>query len=124
MPEPQSARTPQESADQLSASLDKNTAALYRAIEKVRRHSRRTLQYVLVLTLLLGLALKFNHDGIVDRCNSGNALRADIDEKFQQVADSSVSAGFGNTPAEQAILIAIEKDLTPRDCSAINWLGR
>lgn len=117
----------EDSLDRLGVRVVENTDALrgvQTRLNKVQTRSQRTLKLLVAIVLLIGGVLKVNYDGIVDRCDSGNELRSQIDEKFQGLGDAAAAAGFGSSPEEQEILVEIEQDLTPRDCEGINWLGR
>lgn len=113
-------RTPQQSADNLSRSLDENTAALGR----VQKRYRLVVALIVAVALTLGIAIKFNYDGNVQRCESGNELRADIDYKFDSITEYLETLGVGDEPDEVAFLELLSGDLEQRDCSEINWLGR
>lgn len=118
--EGQPIRTPQESADHLADALDENTTALNR----LKRRYRLTLLFIAALFMAFGFTLKFNYDGNVGRCQTGNELRAEINEKFQKLTVPLDAGGVGDTPQGQELLITLREDLTPNDCSSINWLGR
>lgn len=115
----QPTRTPQESADRLANALNGFTGAL----NKVKRRSLYTLLSVVVLALSLVVALKFNYDGNVGRCESGNDLRIELNEKFQNLANILIATGVGDTPEGQEVITIFEGDFVTRDCSNINWLG-
>lgn len=115
----QPSRTTQESADRLADALKDYT----RSLKKVKRRYIWTLGSVIALALTLILGLKFNHDSNVDRCVAGNALRIELNDKFQNLADILISAGTGDTPEGQEVILIFEEDFSTRDCSEINWLG-
>lgn len=113
-------RSPQEAAEQLARSLDKNTAALGR----IQRRYRLVVALIATVALTLGVAIKFNYDGNVARCESGNELREDIDAKWDAITDFLEERGSGEGPDGERFLMLLSQDLEKRDCSAINWLGR
>ncbi len=113
-------RTPQESADNLADRLDVNTAALNR----VTRRYRLTMVLLAVMAVTLLTVVKFNYDGAVARCGTGNELRAEISEKFDGISEILDVAGVGDSPEGQDLLMLLSEDLNLRDCGDINWLGQ
>jgi hypothetical protein len=120
MQDVQPSRTPQESAEHLAEALDNNTTAL----NKVKNRYRWMLAYIVIASLVVGMAFKFNYDSNVDRCEAGNELRVELNEKFQKLSIPLIAAGVGDTTSGRELLITLEEDLEPRDCTDINWLGR
>lgn len=115
----QERRTPQQAAERLAASLDENTQALSR----IQKRYRLVLVLVAVVALTLGAALKFNYDGNVDRCKSGNELRVDIDKKWDAIVAYLDEAGTDERPGGPEFLALLDENLEQRDCSDINLLG-
>lgn len=113
-----------KAADHLAEALEENTAAMAALESRVTRRTRFVVGVLVAVVLTMGLVVKFNYDGNVRRCESGNELREEIDSRFQSVADSLIEAGVGGTPEEDALLIILSADLEPRDCSGINFLGQ
>lgn len=120
-----------KAADHLAEALEENTKAMAESTsamaaleDRVTRRTRFVVVVLVAVVLTMGLVVKFNYDGNVRRCESGNELREEIDSRFQSVADSLIEAGVGGTPEEDALLIILSADLDPRDCSGINFLGQ
>lgn len=109
-------RTTQQSVDDLTVAVGDNT----RALNRVKRRYR----YLVAALLVVGMMFKFNYDGIVSRCNTGNELRAQIDEKFESVAEGIVDTGIAITPEVQQVIDDLQAPLVPRQCDDIDWLGR
>lgn len=112
-------RTPQESAEHLAESLDSNTEA----VNSLRKRYRWVLGLVVVVALTLGVVIKFNYDGNVERCKGGNELRVEQDEKWQAVSDYLEERGVGDDPDGRGLLAILSEDSERRDCTNINWLG-
>lgn len=112
-------RTPQESAEYLARSLQENTHAL----ERVRRRSRWMIAMIVALALTLGVVFKFNYDGAVQRCESGNLLRDDINAKFDAVSDFLHSVHVDDDEEGRQLLVLLSDDLHKRDCGDIDWTG-
>lgn len=113
-------RTPQESAEHLSRSLDNFTVAL----GQVKRRFRYVFGLIAIVVLAIGLSVKFNYDGEVRRCNAGNELRSEENAKWDGIVAFLEANGTGDTPEEQAFLEILDENLVLRDCSDVNWLGR
>lgn len=110
-----------EAAESLSHSLDDNTEALNR----VRRRYRLTMVLLALVAGTLFSVIKVNYDGEVKRCQAGNELRVEIDDKWDAISTFlEANATDGITEAEREFLGLLEENLEPRDCSEINWLGR
>jgi hypothetical protein len=108
-------------ADHLSVALEENTSAL----KSVKRRYRLTLALLAIVALTLFVAIKVNYDATVDRCESGNELRADIDEKFAGTSTAlRITIGGDPNELEEQFLDLLDDELPPRDCSDINWLGQ
>lgn len=108
-------------ADHLAEAVEENTEAL----DRVRKKYRVTLAFLAVVALTLAMTIKFNYDGNVSRCESGNELRSEIDTKFQSISTGlRIAVGPDLTTAEEEFLDLLDDQLPPRDCSDINWLGR
>lgn len=115
------ARTPQEAAERLANSLDDNTDAL----NGVRRRYRLTLALIVAVALTVVVAVKFNHDGNISRCESGNELREEIDNKWDAISTYlSDDLGVGDTPNEQVFLDLLSQDFDKQDCSDTKWFGQ
>lgn len=109
-----------EAADHLTEALEQNT----RALDRVRRKYRLTLALLAAVALTLALVIKFNHDSNVNRCESGNELRAEIDIKFQSISEAlEITIDGELSQAEQDFIDLLADELPPRDCSNIGWIG-
>lgn len=115
-------RTPQESAEFLADSLNNNTTALNR----VRNRNRIVMALVALVAVALLVVVKFNYDGNVSRCESGNELRTEENAKWDSVAAflQPAMAANGLDEEEESFLILLSTDLELRDCSDVNWLGQ
>lgn len=114
-------KTAQESAERLATSLDNNTTALSR----LRKRYRLLLVLIAVVALSLAAVVRVNYDVTVRQCRTGNELRFEENEKWQSISEFLENfAGENITEGEQAFVDLLAADLEPRDCSDINWLGK
>lgn len=110
-----------EEAERLSHALDENTEAL----ERVRRKYRWVMALVAVVAFTLLTVTKFNYDGNVSRCEGGNELRVEIDEKWDAISEFiEANSTDGISEAEREFLDLLTENLEPRNCNSINWLGQ
>lgn len=110
-------RSPQETADILSRALKENTSAL-----NSLRKRYRWFVFVFIMSVgALGYTAWSDHVEEIQRCESGNELRHDIDVKFQSISDAL--SQFVVDPDEniQEFLELLGSPLPPRDCSDIGW---
>lgn len=117
------------SIEELSLDMKDNTDSIQDNTDQIKilatRHRRQRVVIVMLIVTLLTV-MKFNYDGNVARCRSGNELREEIDDKWQAVSDFlevPISAD-GTDPDEKKFLLILSDNLEQRDCSNINWLGR
>jgi len=94
------------------------------SVERLTRRQRWMIAVIVVLVLTLSAVIKVNYDGNVSRCNTGNELRIQIDEKFGSVADALEATQTDLSESDIAFLELLNEDLEPRDCGDINWLGQ
>jgi hypothetical protein len=110
--------TPEVKADRLTAALRENTDAL--------RHVKNRYRWSLVLSAFLAFTLAvvilFNYQGNVNRCESGNDLRGEIDDKLQSLGDF-LTPLVNDNPANQEFIALLTEDFPRRDCSDVSWLG-
>lgn len=113
---------PVMTAREMTDALVDNTKALNR----VSNRSRNNLIVLLVVVLVFGYGFYAKHNTEVRSCNSGNEVRAQINDKFASIADlieqQTLAIKDSISDNTQEFLILLNKNFPVRDCGDIGWL--